>query len=424
MARRRIAGSRILITGASQGIGAALAEEAARRGARVLPAARSAELLEQLTQRASIPIRMELSLERRLAQAVVFCAAAVLSGSVSRGQARITMADIVKHWDEQQAAVESARFEWVEEITRTRGSTSLAPGPSGEVVPPRDYTYSSPNLLAFDRTAILRRYNSRHWVDSGFRDWENSMCFDGQYFKGFDPTSWRTQHPGGGIMREDHFKDQAVMHLRPILMAYRATDAKMGPYEGLPFKLTGQSAQIRGRNCLEVQAQTRDKGLLWVDPGRDFVAMRFETRVGARVLWRADVEDYELRENHVWVPTVWAISEYHSDGTTQMSSRAKVTAAAINPRLSRSDLDIEYPPGSVVMDQTRNVTFVQKEGGKRRDLAPAELQLSYEELLALSAPSPSKRLWKWPVVTAGLALLFTGLILAIRWRRRRARPGA
>ena len=39
--RRSIAGSRILITGASQGIGRALAELLAQRGAHVLAAARS-----------------------------------------------------------------------------------------------------------------------------------------------------------------------------------------------------------------------------------------------------------------------------------------------------------------------------------------------------------------------------------------------
>jgi short-subunit dehydrogenase len=47
--RRTIAGSRMLITGASQGIGRALAEEAAARGARVLAAARSADLLAELS---------------------------------------------------------------------------------------------------------------------------------------------------------------------------------------------------------------------------------------------------------------------------------------------------------------------------------------------------------------------------------------
>jgi len=50
--RRRIAGSRILITGASQGIGKSLAEAAARRGARVLAAARSIDLLKQLQEAA------------------------------------------------------------------------------------------------------------------------------------------------------------------------------------------------------------------------------------------------------------------------------------------------------------------------------------------------------------------------------------
>jgi short-subunit dehydrogenase len=48
--RRNIAGLRILITGASQGIGRALAVAAARRGARVLAAARSAERLDGLAR--------------------------------------------------------------------------------------------------------------------------------------------------------------------------------------------------------------------------------------------------------------------------------------------------------------------------------------------------------------------------------------
>src|SRR6266542_2705590 len=47
--RRKIQGSRILITGASQGIGRALAVAAARRGGKVLAAARSADLLRELT---------------------------------------------------------------------------------------------------------------------------------------------------------------------------------------------------------------------------------------------------------------------------------------------------------------------------------------------------------------------------------------
>ncbi len=49
--RRSIAGARILITGASQGIGEALAEAAAARGARVLAAARNATLLAELASR-------------------------------------------------------------------------------------------------------------------------------------------------------------------------------------------------------------------------------------------------------------------------------------------------------------------------------------------------------------------------------------
>jgi len=48
--RRSLEGSRVLVTGASQGIGKALAELAARRGARVIAAARSVELLNELAE--------------------------------------------------------------------------------------------------------------------------------------------------------------------------------------------------------------------------------------------------------------------------------------------------------------------------------------------------------------------------------------
>jgi short-subunit dehydrogenase len=50
MSRRRISEARMLITGASQGIGKALAEAAAVRGAKVLAVARSEALLRQLAE--------------------------------------------------------------------------------------------------------------------------------------------------------------------------------------------------------------------------------------------------------------------------------------------------------------------------------------------------------------------------------------
>ncbi|HVK18509.1 MAG TPA: SDR family oxidoreductase [Fimbriiglobus sp.] len=48
MARRELAGMRVLVTGASQGIGRALAIAAAKRGCKVIATARSADLLNEL----------------------------------------------------------------------------------------------------------------------------------------------------------------------------------------------------------------------------------------------------------------------------------------------------------------------------------------------------------------------------------------
>jgi short-subunit dehydrogenase len=50
MARRQLAGLRVLVTGASQGIGRALAAAATKRGCKVLASARSAELLDELVK--------------------------------------------------------------------------------------------------------------------------------------------------------------------------------------------------------------------------------------------------------------------------------------------------------------------------------------------------------------------------------------
>ncbi len=53
MTRRKLSGLRVLITGASQGIGRALVLEAAKRGCRVLAAARSQQLLDELAGEAA-----------------------------------------------------------------------------------------------------------------------------------------------------------------------------------------------------------------------------------------------------------------------------------------------------------------------------------------------------------------------------------
>ena len=61
MARRNLEGLRIVITGASQGIGKALALEAAKRGMRVVAAARSADLLYDLASEAKPGIKGSLA---------------------------------------------------------------------------------------------------------------------------------------------------------------------------------------------------------------------------------------------------------------------------------------------------------------------------------------------------------------------------
>ncbi len=78
--RRELSGRRVLITGASSGIGRSLAEQLAGRGARMLLAARSDDKLTELAQRlsrltpAAVPIRADVTVEadrRRLIETAV-----------------------------------------------------------------------------------------------------------------------------------------------------------------------------------------------------------------------------------------------------------------------------------------------------------------------------------------------------------------
>jgi short-subunit dehydrogenase len=55
MPKRKLAGLRVLVTGASQGIGRALAASAAKRGCKVLAAARSQPLLDELAKEVRTP---------------------------------------------------------------------------------------------------------------------------------------------------------------------------------------------------------------------------------------------------------------------------------------------------------------------------------------------------------------------------------
>jgi short-subunit dehydrogenase len=91
--KRRVAGSRMLVTGASSGIGRALAEHAARRGARVVLAARSEDAINQLAD----------SLRRDGHEVVAVCA------DVTRDEDRRRMLDAaVRHFGGLDVLVNNA----------------------------------------------------------------------------------------------------------------------------------------------------------------------------------------------------------------------------------------------------------------------------------------------------------------------------
>jgi NAD(P)-dependent dehydrogenase (short-subunit alcohol dehydrogenase family) len=110
--RRTIAGSRNLITGASQGIGKALTEEAVRRGAQVLAVARSGELLEQLRE----PLRNHKG------------SLHVLTGDVTSPEDRQRMADAIReHFGALDVLVNNAGGQLLRHHGNNAGAVAVAP---------------------------------------------------------------------------------------------------------------------------------------------------------------------------------------------------------------------------------------------------------------------------------------------------------
>src|SRR5262249_12474319 len=121
-----------------------------------------------------------------------------------------------------------------------------------------------------------------------------------------------------------------------------------------------------------------------------------------------------------WVPATWSSVERYPDGALRLTVRATVTDYDINRRLDKSEFDIAFPPGTYVHDDKAGAKFIQKEKGEKREIAPSEMRLPYEELISTPTKSSYAGLHSWLVVAGGIVLAVSAICIVVFWRRRRS----
>jgi hypothetical protein len=335
-------------------------------------------------------------------------------------QPKPTMEQILAKWKERQEKVVSARFVCEEEMTRPKGATSkllvgevnLKPG---DVFPPQDHTYVTPLYLSFDGEKMRIDYRQLDWRET-IKEYHHVYTFDGVSGKIIHDE--KDSHPQGSIRSENHNRHVANFHVRAILMAYRALHPRISPKGGSEYELTGRAAVVGGRKCFEVWASGRGGMLtkLWVDPVRGYLPARIVLTADSTDLATLDVE-YGEQADVGWVPLSWSLVMRQPKGWISETARTKVTRHEINVDIPQKEFDPEFPVGTFVVNTKSGETFIQKEDGEKRTVAPSERSRPYEELLNTPGPSKFSRLLTWPIVTIAIVLAITGAVIVVWWRR-------
>jgi hypothetical protein len=325
--------------------------------------------------------------------------------------------------------VKSAHFVWTIAMTRTKGSISKITPPllkEPGISPPSDHSFTSHRELTFDLTKLAYSYTSQQWKESQkeYVDTKSQFVHNGTIYATFRPKSF-SDFPIGYVKRNCIHGEVTTMHVRPVLMAYRASDSSLSPYREGMFRVTGKRAMIGGRWCWEMRVPSTglQTSFLWVDPGNGFVAKRFSVLHNKTngIVWNMDVQ-YESHNVAEWLPVRWDAIENHVDGTLLLSAKAEMRSHEFNPVLPDSTFEIDFPPGTYVIDQDTGSHYIQLEDSRLRAISRSEITKPYQELLKSSSPDQHRRNWTWRVL-APVGVLGVAMARIAVYRSRKSRRG-
>ena len=347
----------------------------------------------------------------------------------------LKLEDIIQAGQRRQERVKSLHFVWSQRVTDAKGSRTLPKSidPSGTVIPPRDTTYDMRPELYIDGEKMRYTHEDPQWskTEQTFISCGYTASFDGELLKIlFDKAAPDKLYPSGSIRAAKKHFSVGEIHLRPLLMTFRAADPKMRPLDLSQMELSGRLMRIQGHTCSEMQLQqpaSTGVSQLWVDPSRHFVIPRYVVTNKGKVIYQIDVDFIEDAQAG-WVPSSWKVVANLPSGEMRSSARSKIIKYEINPAIPANHFDIAFPLGAHMENFVTGETYIIKKDGSKRQIERAELGLTYEQLDSsrpgeLVGQSPSFfegwGVWLLGAILGGSMLAFVWLCYR-RFRLRRA----
>ncbi|MCI0380492.1 MAG: hypothetical protein L0215_23140 [Gemmataceae bacterium] len=309
------------------------------------------------------------------------------------GQSKYSKESIVKAWKERQDKTRSARFNWTEKQTDTRGVIStfwkLFNPALQETIPPNDTTYTNMCSLAFEGDKLRYENSSFTWSTktNRYEPMSYLAVFDGETCKvlrKYDKNAAKPW-PQAVIREEKQHVDATVAELQPILMTCRSMTAGMRAWDPEDFILSQQTGVINKKVCLELNRRLAFANLetkLWVDPARDFVIVRVLTLNNNVIWYKIDVE-YDQSAEMVWVPKEWEVTFNNPKGNVERTHKSRVTEYSINPTGASPHFDIDFPLGTAVINAKDNSQYIiRPDGSGKRMIPTSDIGATYEQALA------------------------------------------
>ncbi len=191
--------------------------------------------------------------------------------------------------------------------------------------------------------------------DGALEHREYVSASDGEVSKAFWPIPNKLRnYPKGVILDDKICLDTSALEVKPLMWIYRPLDPKLA-FSEKHLGLSPRTGMIDGRACAILEFVNGEKTYsIWSDPARDFVPLRhtINSSVTGEVTFQAEIT-YQQDPSYGWTPIGWRIVQT-ATGNLRRSIVARVTASAMNLEIPKSRFQIEFPPGTVVIDMRNN----------------------------------------------------------------------
>lgn len=346
-----------------------------------------------------------------------------------------TVASVVKAWKARQDHTRTVRFEWDE--TRT---LSAAMTPRRWTLEERKRVESLPDIVHKRHLAICLDGEMVRYERHG-QEWSADVAdfvpgsyvgvFDGKTPKSlsrFDRTGKLGCSALGYIYKDSRHPDYRDTTIWPILLAYRPFSPDLGRVDPARLSVSIDQGVVSGRACALITqplTQSTLRRTYWVDPGREYVILRLTEEKDRRGIFACDIS-YQRDDASGWVPSGWTTVVTASNGKAALQFVAHVTRHEIDQPIADREFQIEFPAGTMVVDDVAKSTFIVRDGGDKRFVSPRERAagIPIEQLSASKAdedmqPQGHLRLY---LSLSALAVLSAAVLFAYV-RRRTIREG-